>query len=96
MRKLPAALVLLFGFSTTIACGLMGGGLESEACKTYFEQVEACAAKADAVKAGILRKTAEVSKENFKKNSNPLAVQKSCEMMLDSLKADPDCKSDAK
>jgi hypothetical protein len=76
----------------SFACGMMGGGLESEECKAYFAKVEECAGKADEMKADILRKTAEESKKQFEKNANPMAVSKSCEMMLDSLKNDPACK----
>jgi hypothetical protein len=84
-----AAFTLLL---TSFACGMMGGGLESEECKAYFAKVEECAGKADSMKADILRKTAAASKEQFEKNANPMAVSKSCEMMLDALTTDPDCK----
>ncbi len=72
--------------------GCSKAGLESQECKDYFAKVEACAAKAPPVKADAMRKTAEVSKANFEKNANPLAVKKSCEVMLDTLNKDPDCK----
>ena len=72
--------------------GCSKAGLESQECKDYFAKVEACAAKAPAIKADALRKTADVSEANFEKNANPLAVKKSCEMMLDTLNNDPDCK----
>lgn len=78
-----------------VAVGVTGcskAGIESEECENYFAKVEACAAKAPKIKADALRKTAEVSKANFEKNSNPLAVKKSCEAMLESLNNDPDCK----
>ncbi len=83
---------LSFVLLTSFACGMMGGGLESEECKAYFAKVEECAGKADSMKADILRKTAEESKKQFEKNANPMAVSKSCEIMLDSLNNDADCK----
>jgi len=87
MRPYCALLLAVIG---TLGCSK--AGLESQECKDYFAKVEACAAKAPAIKADALRKTAEVSKANFEKNSNPLAVKKSCEVMLDTLNKDPDCK----
>ena len=76
---------LIFG----VACG---GGMESQACKDYFAAVETCAAKAPAIKADALRKTAAASKEGFAKNSNPMAVSESCKAMIAVVQADPDCK----
>lgn len=73
-----------------VACGKRG--LESEACTNYFAKNEACAAKAPKLKGDILRKTASTSKENFAKNSNPMAVEESCKAMMPSLDNDPDCK----
>lgn len=78
--------------SASFACGMLGGGLESEECKNYFAKVEECAGKADSMKADIIRKTAEESKKQFEKNANPMAVSKSCEIMLDQLNSDPACK----
>lgn len=75
--------------ATLVACG---GGLESEECVAYFKAVDECAEKAGGIKADALRKGAEISRENFKKNSNPMAVSKSCEMMLETIKKDPACK----
>lgn len=72
--------------------GCSKAGIESKECTEYFAKVEECAAKAKPMKADILRKTAEASRAGFEKNSNPLAVKKSCELMLENLKSDPDCK----
>lgn len=95
-HSLLCALLLPIG---TAACSLFGGaGLDSEECKNYFAKVDECAKKANAkgtpaakVKAESWVKGAEISKANFEKNSNPLAVKKSCEMMLDQMKGDPAC-----
>jgi hypothetical protein len=77
---------------------LGGGGLESKECKDYFAKVDECVGKANAkgtpagkIKAESWKKGADISKENFKKNSNPLAVKKSCEMMMDQMAKDSDC-----
>lgn len=82
----------------SVACSLLGGGLESQECKDYFAKVDECAQKATAagtpagkVKAESWVKGAEISKVNFEKNSNPMAVSKSCEMMLEQMKTDTDC-----
>jgi len=84
--------------TVTAGCGLLGGGLDSKECKNYFAKVDECVGKAKAkgtpaasVKADAWKKGAEVSKQGFEKNSNPMAVQKSCELMLDQLKGDSDC-----
>lgn len=93
-RALVGAIVLSCG----AACSLLGGGLESQECKDYFAKVEECAGKATAkgtpaakTKADAWVKGAAISKENFEKNANPMAVSKSCEMMLEQLKSDSDC-----
>ena len=86
-------------FAITAGCSLFGGGgLESKECKDYFAKVNECVGKANAkgtpaakVKAESWKKGAEISKQNFEKNSNPLAVKKSCEMMLSQLQSDSDC-----
>lgn len=91
MRK---PIVLTLAFSSTLIVSACGGGVESEQCKAYFAKVEECAAKNEGVKGDAIRKTAEVSKEQFEKNSNPMAVSKSCEMMLEQLENDPDCKKE--
>jgi hypothetical protein len=81
--------------ATALGLGLLGcnSGLKSKECVAYFEKTEACAAKTtNKIKADTWRKSAEVSKANFEKNSNPMAVSKSCEMMLQSLQSDPDCR----
>ena len=91
MSRFALSLLLLPTFVLASACGMMGGGLESQACKDYFAKVEECAEKANDIKADAIRKGAEISKENFEKNSNALAVQKSCEMMKEQLDNDPDC-----
>lgn len=81
-----------------VSVGVLGGllgcksGLKSEACVEYFAKNEACAAKAPAIKASTMRKIAATSKENFEKNSNPMAVSESCKAMLQALENDPDCK----
>lgn len=75
--------------STLFACK---SGLKSQACVDFFAKTEACAAKAPPIKADSLRKSAAVSKENFEKNSNPMAVEQSCKLMLETLEKDPDCK----
>lgn len=73
-----------------LACN---SGLKSKECVAYFEKTEACAAKTtNKIKADAWRQGAAVSKANFEKNSNPMAVSKSCEMMLQQLQSDPDCK----
>lgn len=92
MESTRAALLLsavaLFGL---VHCGKRG--LESKPCVDYFAKTEACAAKTtNTVKADVLRQTAAVSKANFEKNANPMAVSKSCELMLEQLERDPDCK----
>ena len=92
MRARIGILSSVFVLSAATACGIPGAAIESAECKAYFEAVEACAAKNEGIKGDAMRKTAEVSKENFKKNSNPMAVKKSCEMMKESLDNDPDCK----
>lgn len=88
MKNAPlivAALVALLAFGCK-------SGLKSKECVAYFEKNEACAAKmTNKIKADAMRKTAEVSKENFEKNANPVAVSKSCELMLEQLEKDPDC-----
>lgn len=75
-------------------CGLLAckSGLKSQACADFFAKTEECAAKASPMKADALRKSAEVSKANFEKNSNPIAVEQSCKMMLETLTNDPECK----
>jgi hypothetical protein len=87
-------------FSLCLAgCGLLGGGgLESKECKDYFAKVDECSAKADAkgtpsakVKAEAWKKGAEISKQNWEKNANPVAVKKGCELTLETLKNDSDC-----
>ncbi|MCW5837572.1 MAG: hypothetical protein KIS78_34585 [Labilithrix sp.] len=80
--------------SVVLLIGLLGckSGIKSEACVEYFAKNEACAAKAPQLKGDILRKTAATSKENFEKNSNPMAVSESCKAMLQALENDPDCK----
>lgn len=84
--------------SMSAGCGLFGGGLDSKECKAYFAKVDECVGKANAkgtpagkVKAESWKTSAEVSKANFKKNANPLAVKKSCEMMMESMAKDSDC-----
>ncbi len=89
MRTVLVAIVV---FGMMGLCGCSKGGMESQSCKDYFAAVEQCAAKAPTVKAEAYRKTAQVSKENFAKNLNPMAVEMSCKSMLESLQADPDCK----
>jgi hypothetical protein len=92
MNLLRSSLIVT---GTALAIGLFAcnGGLKSKACVTYFEKNEACAAKTtNKVKADAMRQTAAVSKANFEKNSNAMAVSKSCEMMLQQLESDPDCK----
>lgn len=81
--------------SVLAALGLLGcnSGMKSKACVDYFEKSETCAAKTtNKIKAESIRKSAEVSKANFEKNANPMAVSKSCELMLEQLERDPDCK----
>jgi hypothetical protein len=80
--------------ATVVMLALAGcnSGLKSEECVQYFAKNEACAAKAPKIKAEILRKTASVSKENFEKNSNPMAVSQSCKALLQAVENDPDCK----
>jgi hypothetical protein len=87
-------------FVASTGCGLLGGGgLESKECKDYFAKVEECASKANAkgtpsgkVKADAWKKGAEVSKQNWEKNANPVAVKKGCEIMAEQLKNDSDCR----
>lgn len=81
----------LLGLSLVLVSACGKRGLESKACVDYFAKTEACAAKAPKIKGDALRQGAEVSKQNFEKNMNPMAVEKSCEMMLDTLEKDPDC-----
>lgn len=96
-RLAMGAVVLL---AASAGCSLFGGGgLESKECKDYFSKVDECVSKAKAkgtasakVKADAWRSSADVSKQNFEKNANPLAVKKSCEMMLNQLKDDADCR----
>lgn len=73
-----------------VACGKRG--MESKVCQEYFAKTEECVAKASPVKAEALRQTVAVSKQGFEKNVNPIAVEKSCELMAESLAKDPDCK----
>lgn len=73
-----------------VACGKRG--MESEACTTYFAKNEACAAKAPKIKGDVLRATANTSKEGFKANSNPMAIEESCKVLMKTLETDPDCK----
>ena len=90
----------LVAFLASVGCGLFGGGgLESKECKDYFAKVDECVKKANEkgtpsakTKAQAWKTGAEVSKKNFEKNSNPLAVKKSCEAMLEQLNTDSDCK----
>jgi hypothetical protein len=86
--------LLILSSALLLTLGSLGckRGLKSEACETYFAKVETCAAQAPPMKADILRTTANASKEQFEKNSNPIAVEKSCEMMAETLTRDPDCK----
>ncbi len=90
MKLLHAsALASVIAVTGLVACN---SGLKSKECVAYFEKNEACAAKAtNKIKADAMRKTAEVSKANFEKNANPMAVSKSCELMLEQLEKDPDC-----
>ncbi len=83
-------MVAVLGMAAMSGCSK--AGIESKECTEYFAKVEECAAKAQPMKADILRQTAAASRAGFEKNSNPLAVKKSCELMLENLKADPDCK----
>lgn len=92
MRPSLAAISTALLVLSLSACG---GGVESAECKAYFEAVETCAAKNEGVKGDAIRKTAEVSKEQFKKNANPMAVKKSCELMKQTLDADPACQDKA-
>lgn len=90
MRNVAAIIPGALLFALT-ACG--GGGLESEQCKAYFAKVEECTSKMEnEIKADVLKKTAETSKEEWKKNANPMAVSKGCELMLEQLNNDADCK----
>ncbi len=90
MRQLIAIIPGTLLFLLT-ACG--GGGLESEQCKAYFAKVDECTSKMEnEMKADILRQTADKSKEEWEKNANPMAVSKGCELMLETLEKDPDCK----
>jgi hypothetical protein len=83
--------LVIAGVVALVALGCKSG-LKSKECVAYFEKNEACAAKlTNKVKADAMRKTAEVSKANFEKNANPVAVSKSCELMLEQLEKDPDC-----
>lgn len=83
---------ITLGCAFVLSLGGCGGGTDSKECKAYFAKVEECAKKAPEIKANAIKEAAKVSKENFEKNSNPAAVSKSCEMMLESLNNDPDCK----
>ncbi len=86
MRNLLAALTAL------VACNALPGmGTSSDPCKTYFEEAEACAAKKEGVAADVLRKTATETKKNLEQNGNPLAVSKTCEVLLETLRKDPAC-----
>jgi len=80
--------------SALLLIGLLGckSGINSEACVEYFAKNEACAAKAGSPKSDIMRRTAALSKENFEKNPNPMAVSESCKAQLQALENDPDCK----
>jgi hypothetical protein len=90
MKHLPTAAVAGFSLTALLACN---SGLKSKECVAYFEKTEACASKTtNKIKADSWRKSAEISKANFEKNANPMAVSKSCEMMLQSLENDTDCK----
>ena len=87
--KLP--LVLAFA-ALGFGCGLIGkAATDSDVCKAYFAKVESCATKVGGMKADMWRKTASKTRENLEKNSNPLAVTKTCEAMLQTLEHDPDC-----
>jgi len=96
-RLAVGSVVLL---ASVAGCSLFGGGgIESKECKDYFAKVDECVGKARAkgtpaasVKAEAWRKGADVSKQNFEKNANPLAVKKSCELMLEQMKTDADCR----
>jgi hypothetical protein len=81
--------IAVIGSVGLLACK---SGLKSQACVDYFAKTEACAAKASPIKAEALRKSAAVSKENFEKNANPMAVEQSCKLMLETLEKDPECK----
>ncbi len=73
------------------ACGKRG--VSSQACVDYFTKTEACAGKTqNKIKADALRQSAAVSKQNFEKNVNPMAVEESCKVMAQTLASDPDCK----
>jgi len=90
MKSLRAPVLVLAAFLGLAACN---SGLKSKECVAYFEKNEACAAKmTNKIKADAMRQTAAVSKANFEKNSNPMAVSKSCELMLQQLNSDPDCR----
>jgi hypothetical protein len=80
--------------ATVGLCGLHGckSGLKSQACVDFFAKTEECAVKASPAKGDALRKSAEVSKANFEKNANPIAVEQSCKLMLEALEKDPECK----
>jgi hypothetical protein len=94
------AMGVVFLVAASAGCSLFGGGgLESKECKDYFAKVDECVGKAKAkgtpaakIKADAWRQGADTSKQNFEKNSNPLAVKKSCEMMMTTLKDDADCR----
>jgi len=87
--RTPVLVLAVVSAFLVLACK---SGLKSQACVDFFEKTEACAAKAPPIKAEMLRKSAAVSKENFEKNANPIAVEQSCKMMLETLEKDPDCK----
>jgi hypothetical protein len=85
-------LIVAFALAVSVmACGKRG--VSSKACADYFSKTEACASKTqNKIKADALRQSASVSKQNFEKNMNPMAVEESCKVMAQTLESDPDCK----
>ena len=82
------SLISLGLFVALAACGSEG---EPAACKSYYEAVEACAAKNEGSKAEILRAAAKRAKEMVAERGVIMGVA-TCESLMQVLEDDPACK----
>ena len=98
--KTRILLVSAVVLATSLACGGMGGGggLSSAACVEYFEVVETCSAKAEAkgtpagkALAEAWREAAKLSRAEFEKNPNAVAVEMSCQATTPTIRDNPEC-----
>jgi hypothetical protein len=97
--KTRILLVSALLLATSLACGGVGsGGLSSAACVEYFEAAETCSAKAEAkgtpagkAMAEAWREQAKLSREEFEKNPNAIAVEMSCQALTPTMRDNPEC-----